>query len=106
MARGDEDQVVETHGERTAAHERLDDLIDVWDVEKLNYLVGSAPDEPARSAGMTAHQRWIPGAGRRFLEDRTSGEFGGEPYLRHGVLATRSSTTATNGTPSTERTPT
>jgi Protein of unknown function (DUF1579) len=81
-----EDQVVETCGERTAAHERLDGLVGVWDVEKLNYLVGPAPGQPARSAGMTAHNRRMPGGGRRFLEDRTSGEFGGEPYFRHGVL--------------------
>ena len=86
MAQHSDNPVVETHGERVAAHERLGDLVGVWDVEKLNYLVGPTPDQPARSVGMVAHKRWLPGAGRRFVEDRTSGEFGGEPYFRHGLL--------------------
>ncbi len=79
-------RVVETHGERTAAHERLELLIGIWSVEKeTTWPVlgqrsrrGGSVWLPARSG----RQVW----GGRFLTDTTSGEFGGQPYFGVGVL--------------------
>jgi hypothetical protein len=78
--------VVEGTGERTERHQRMAELVGWWDVEKVNYLVGPSPEEPAQGRGLVARKRWLEGSGQRFVEDTTSGEFADQPYFRHGVL--------------------
>lgn len=47
---------VETNGERTAGHDRLQALVGDCAVERENYLAGPRPDEPARGSGLVAHK--------------------------------------------------
>jgi hypothetical protein len=77
---------VETNGERTACHDRLQSLVGDWTVKKENYLAGPRPDEPVRGSGLVARKEWTPGLGVRFLTDTTWGKFGGQPYFRVGVI--------------------
>ncbi|MET7330323.1 DUF1579 family protein [Nonomuraea sp. NPDC005650] len=66
-------------------HRRLDPLVGTWKAVKYNYLLGGG-GKPLVSRDITVTTRWIAKTGGRFLEERTEGTLGGNPYYRLGVL--------------------
>ncbi|MEV4363174.1 DUF1579 family protein [Nonomuraea sp. NPDC049625] len=65
-------------------HRQLDPLVGTWKAVKTNYLLGGG--KPIVSRDITVTTRWIAKTGGRFLEERTEGTLGGNPYYRLGVL--------------------
>ncbi|MET9245760.1 DUF1579 family protein [Nonomuraea sp. NPDC003709] len=65
-------------------HRQLDPLVGTWKAVKTNYLLGGG--KPIVSRDITVTTRWIARTGGRFLEERTEGTLGGNPYYRLGVL--------------------
>ena len=55
-----------------------------WRVTKSLYIVAGTPEKPVVSTKMTTVRKWV-GDGR-FLSDTTTGELGGKPYFRTGLL--------------------
>ena len=62
----------------------LNPLVGTWKAVKTNYILGGG--KPIVSHDITVTTRWITKTGGRFLEERTEGTLGGNPYYRLGVL--------------------
>lgn len=66
-------------------HRRLDPLAGTWSAVKTNYILG-AGGEPIVSDDFTVTTRWITETAGHFMEEKTEGTLGGNPYYRLGVI--------------------
>ncbi|QFZ21675.1 DUF1579 family protein [Saccharothrix syringae] len=66
-------------------HRRLDALVGEWTVDKRTYIALGTPDNPKVWVG-ESRWRWLDETGGRFLREDLTGDMGGGPYYRLGVM--------------------